>query len=101
MACSTVNASAESTSVTSTQESCSEQTLLVTLHKPATDKAVHWDEGVVDNEHMGKKTSKCCCIYHKPSEFGESSSSDDSDDDNKCGCHEHRVAKKKMKRLNS
>ena len=89
------------------------QTVLVTLHKPATDKAVHWDEGVIDNEHMGKKTSKCnsritrhnllsllllgCCIYHKPRDFGESSSSDDSDDD-KCGCHEHRVAKKKMKR---
>ena len=35
------------------------QALLVTLHKPATDKAVHWDEGVIDNEHMGKKTSKC------------------------------------------
>lgn len=38
-----------------------------------------------------------CCIYHKSRQFGESSSSDDSDDD-KCGCHEHRVAKKKMKR---
>ena len=35
------------------------QTLLVTLHKPATDKAVHWDESVIDNEHLGKKTSKC------------------------------------------
>lgn len=40
-----------------------------------------------------------CCIYHKPREFGESSSSGDSDDDGgKCDCHEHRVAKKKMKR---
>ena len=41
-----------------------------------------------------------CCIYHKPRDFDESNSSsdDDSDDDNKCGCHEHRVAKKKMKK---
>ena len=35
------------------------QTILLTLHKPATDKAVHWGEDVIDNEHMGKKTSKC------------------------------------------
>ena len=33
--------------------------MVLTLHKPATDKAVHWDEAVIDNEHMGKKTSKC------------------------------------------
>jgi len=33
--------------------------VVLTLHKPATDKAVHWDEAVIDNEHMGKKTSKC------------------------------------------
>ena len=35
------------------------QSVVLTLHKPATDKAVHWDEAVIDNEHMGKKTSKC------------------------------------------
>lgn len=40
-----------------------------------------------------------CCIYHKPRDFGESSSSDENDDDdNKCDCHEHRVAKKKLKK---
>ncbi|XP_065917308.1 E3 ubiquitin-protein ligase PPP1R11-like [Dysidea avara] len=99
MACSTMNS--ESVSLTDTQQTSNEQTLLVTLHKPKTDKVVHWDEEVVDNEHMGKKASKCCCIYHKPQNFGDSSSSsDDSDntDSDKCGCHEHRVARKRFKK---
>jgi len=29
------------------------------LKKPQTDRKVQWEEGVVDNEFMGKKTSKC------------------------------------------
>lgn len=28
----------------------------------------------MDNEEMNRKKSKCCCIYVKPREFGESSS---------------------------
>ena len=35
------------------------QTLVLRLKKPPTDKKVQWEEGVVDNEFMGKKTSKC------------------------------------------
>lgn len=45
---------------------------------------IQWAEDVVDNEGMGKKSSKVCCIYHKQREFGESSdesSSDSSSDD--------------------
>lgn len=48
---------------------------------------VQWAEDVVDNEGMGKKKSKVCCIYHKPHEPGDSeddedsSSSDDSESD--------------------
>ncbi|SAM02047.1 hypothetical protein [Absidia glauca] len=67
---------------------------------------VRWDDDVVDNEHMGKKKSKICCIYHKPRQVGESSDSDtssDSDsssssdeDDTKHGrhCRHHGRAKK-------
>ncbi|EDV38410.1 uncharacterized protein Dana_GF21704 [Drosophila ananassae] len=40
---------------------------------PARHVAFH--EGVIDNEHMNKRKSKCCCIYRKPHPFGESSSS--------------------------
>lgn len=53
---------------------------------PVTNRRIRWDEEVVDNEGLGRKKSKICCIYHKPKEFGESSSessssSSDSDDD--------------------
>lgn len=37
------------------------------------DSNVRFTEEVVDNEHMDKKKSKICCIYHPPAEFGESS----------------------------
>lgn len=46
------------------------QSLVVTLHKPATDKAVHWDEGVIDNEHLGKKTSKCKLNHNSIISYG-------------------------------
>ncbi|GAA5833142.1 hypothetical protein JCM3766R1_001414 [Sporobolomyces carnicolor] len=47
---------------------------------------VQWTEETVDNEGLGRKKSKICCIYHKPKEFDESSdessSGDDSDSSN-------------------
>lgn len=44
----------------------------------ASEPRVRWAEDVVDNEGLGKKSSKVCCIYHKPKEDG--ASSDDSSD---------------------
>lgn len=49
------------------------------------ERRVAWTENTVDNEKLGRKSSKICCIYHKPKNFDESSSdesssSDDSDD---------------------
>ena len=43
------------------------------------------DENVIDNEGLGRKSSKRCCIFHKQRAFGESStdSSDYDSDDNK------------------
>ncbi|EKM79028.1 hypothetical protein AGABI1DRAFT_114534 [Agaricus bisporus var. burnettii JB137-S8] len=56
---------------------------------------VAWDDDVVDNEHMGKKKSKICCIYHKPRQFDESSSEDESSDSDNSSCggdahHHHK-----------
>lgn len=56
---------------------------------------VRWTEDVVDNEHMGKKKSKICCIFHPQREFGEEScssgsdldSGSDSDSASECGDH--------------
>ncbi|KAJ5691471.1 Type 1 phosphatases regulator ypi1 [Penicillium malachiteum] len=63
-----------------------EETPASTDEPPA--RRIRWSEDVVDNEGMGKKSSKVCCIYHKARPVGESSSeesssdsSDDSDSD--------------------
>jgi protein phosphatase 1 regulatory subunit 11 len=44
-------------------------------------RGIRWAEDVIDNEGLGRKSSKVCCIYHKAREFGESSSEDDSSSD--------------------
>ncbi|KAL1953216.1 hypothetical protein VTO42DRAFT_3382 [Malbranchea cinnamomea] len=44
------------------------------------ERRIRWAEDVVDNEGQGKKSSKVCCIYHKPRAVGESSSESESDD---------------------
>lgn len=44
-------------------------------------RRIQWAEGVIDNEGLGRKKSKVCCIYHKTREVGESSSEDDSSSD--------------------
>ncbi|KAG9236223.1 phosphatase inhibitor-domain-containing protein [Amylocarpus encephaloides] len=48
---------------------------------------IKWAEDVVDNEGLGRKKSKVCCIYHKPRGVGESDSesSDSSDDSGEDG----------------
>ncbi|WVQ99559.1 hypothetical protein IAU59_006695 [Kwoniella sp. CBS 9459] len=48
---------------------------------PLKKQRVVWSEETVDNEGMGKKKSKICCIYHKPRAFDESS----SDESSSCG----------------
>ena len=44
-------------------------------------RRVRFDESVVDNENLGRKKSKSCCIYHRRRAFDESS--DESADE--CG----------------
>ncbi|CAL5017933.1 unnamed protein product [Urochloa decumbens] len=46
-------------------------------------KKVSWKEGTVDNEGLGRKSSKKCCIFHKEVPFDE----DCSDDEAPCGGH--------------
>jgi hypothetical protein len=52
-------------------------------------KQVSWTQETVDNEHLGKKKSKCCCVYVKPKKFGESDteSEDEEDDCKNCSGH--------------
>ena len=44
----------------------------------AKSKQVTWHESVIDNEHMNKKKSNKCCIFHMQNECYESS--DESSD---------------------
>ncbi|KAL8446543.1 hypothetical protein Emed_004997 [Eimeria media] len=68
-------------------------------------KQVSWEEGTLDNENLGKKSSKVCCIYHKPRAFAESSSesssssSDSSDEEGaKKAGSKHRKSRKSSNR---
>ena len=45
------------------------------------ERRVAWTENTVDNEKLGRKSSKICCIYHKPKKFDESSEDDSSSSD--------------------
>ncbi|GAB6021955.1 hypothetical protein CHUAL_006116 [Chamberlinius hualienensis] len=65
--------------------------LRLKLRKPKNDKKVAWSSDTVDNEHMNKKKSKCCCVYEKPRQFDESS----SDTDDECDHCRGHVEKKK------
>lgn len=71
---------------------------------------VTWSEDVVDNEHLNRKKSKICCIYHPKTEFGESeeeeesdysssseSSSSGSDSDSSCCDHKHTHRPRKVR----
>ncbi|GAB1740537.1 hypothetical protein D0862_08496 [Hortaea werneckii] len=49
-----------------------------TPQQPEPSQHVRWAEDVVDNEGMGKKSSKVCCIYHKPHDGADSSGEDSS-----------------------
>jgi len=71
---------------TETEERAETVTLmLVPRKKPK--KKIKWSEDTVDNENMGRKKSKKCCIFHKKKRFDESSdesSSEDSDAEHLC-----------------
>lgn len=67
-----------------------------TKPKKKSQSKVRWTEDVVDNEHMNKKKTKICCIFHPQREFGESSdslsdsSSDSSDSSGDEGDHSNK-----------
>lgn len=67
-------------SVTSivTESGPSTGTLHLEAQRSGERPAVRWTDDVIDNEHMNKKKSKICCIFHKNRAFGESSSESDS-----------------------
>ncbi|XP_005095168.1 E3 ubiquitin-protein ligase PPP1R11 [Aplysia californica] len=85
----------ETVVVDKSEEQESPPVLHLRLQKPKNDHKVKWSTDTVDNEFMGKKKSKCCCIYEKPKVFGESDSSSSSDDSDDEGCTPHCRGHKK------
>ncbi|XP_055370775.1 E3 ubiquitin-protein ligase PPP1R11 [Condylostylus longicornis] len=79
-------------SVTETDGEQVAPVLRLRLQKPKNPKKVAWKSNTIDNENLGKKKSKCCCIYKKPTVFGESSSESDDECEN---CFGHPEKKKK------
>ena len=64
----------------STSEQPQVQTVVTLRLAPRMKKKVSWREDTVDNEHMQKKKSKICCIFHKDDDCDS-----DSDDGDDCG----------------
>ena len=54
------------------------QTLVLQLRERP---QITWAEDTIDNEHMGKKSSKRCCIFHKVKKFAESDSDETSEEE--------------------
>ncbi|KAH8281207.1 hypothetical protein KR044_005643, partial [Drosophila immigrans] len=72
-------------------------TLQLRLEPPRDERRVVFHEGVIDNEHMNRMKSKCCCIYKKPMSFGESSSEEDGECEH---CFGHPEKRKKNTQSN-
>lgn len=63
-----------------------QETERITLRlRPRRKKGVKWTEETIDNEHLGKKSSKKCCIFHKQQAWGDWSDDDDDDDSSASG----------------
>lgn len=60
------------------EDTTTEQTRSTTRTKRR--RRIQWATSVIDNEGLGRKKSKVCCIYHKPRAVGESSSDESSSD---------------------
>lgn len=75
-------ATATATLTITENEEREDEMLTLTLRARPT---VRWDESVVDNEGMGRKSSKRCCIFHKQRAFGESSTDSSDYDSDRSG----------------
>ena len=63
-------------------------TLRLRLKPEKERRKVQWTSETVDNEHLGRKKSKCCCVFVKKRPFGQSDSEDsDEGDCDHCSGH--------------
>ena len=93
-AASSVAGGSATTTITTTETATEQpEVLQLTLRGRSN---VTWDEAVVDNEGLGRKSSKRCCIFHKQRAFGESST-DSSEEEGGKGDGNRKIARPKKK----
>jgi protein phosphatase 1 regulatory subunit 11 len=84
------------TTITTTNEESTAQPEV--LHLTLRGRSnVRWDESVVDNEGLGRKSSKRCCIFHKQRKFGESSTDSSDNEEGEDGNAKRKIAHPKKK----
>lgn len=66
---------------TSTETETQTSLRIRAVNDEETKKHLSWDEAVIDNENLGKKKSKVCCIFHKEGDSDEDSCGSDDDDE--------------------
>lgn len=91
---------AATTTMTITEEPATQTSNNGVLRLTLQDRrGVRWEEDVVDNEGLGRKSSKRCCIFHKARAFGESSTDtsdyDSNNENGKYSKHKKIAHKKK------
>ncbi|KAI1726787.1 protein phosphatase inhibitor domain-containing protein [Ditylenchus destructor] len=69
------------------QQPSTSEHLVLHLQSHEAPPRIRWSEDTVDNEGMGKKKSKCCCIYKKKRNWDESDSSDSECETGHCRGH--------------
>ena len=60
-------------------------------------RQVKWSTETVDNEHLGRKKSKCCCVFVKKRPFGQSDSESSEGEDDCDHCSGHTPSDPKAK----
>uniref|UniRef100_A0A8R1E5U0 Protein phosphatase 1 regulatory subunit 11 n=1 Tax=Caenorhabditis japonica TaxID=281687 RepID=A0A8R1E5U0_CAEJA len=78
------------------QEPQQEQ-LVLRLRPPASPPHVTWAADVVDNEHMGRLKSNCCCIYVAPRRWDDPSTWEQDEHETE-HCRGHTLPEKKKKK---
>ncbi|KAF1765202.1 hypothetical protein GCK72_005154 [Caenorhabditis remanei] len=78
------------------QEQQQPEQLVLRLRAPREYPRVTWGAGVVDNEHMGRLKSNCCCIYTPPRRWDDPSTWEPEEHETE-HCRGHTLPEKKKK----
>ncbi|CAA88441.1 PPP1R11/YPI1 family protein [Caenorhabditis elegans] len=70
--------------------------LVLRLRAPVERPRVTWGAGVIDNEHMGRLKSNCCCIYTPPRVWDDPSTWEPEEHETE-HCRGHTLPEKKQK----